>query len=1421
MRASRNSLANVMTPSLLIEMLSTPALVALAGILLVVLGTEMCGEDTNIFIVMGELIFEPRSIVDYVHIATSIYTIYRLSVFVRGCLPAVAAWVKQTWACLSAGAARRDTLVREQVIRAAWGFINALRSTTVAGILYWMLSCIVIPLLLLVVSPFVPAIRRKYFLWRNWVVDRFGEFVDWFCVDMEKRSDQRRARESRELQCGVQMNRLAKLNDDVARAYLNAANAWSDAHQWLAGKYENLRPTEFTGRVAIAVPEDGPVPPLGLWFRLYHRIDLRVYWCEQTIGRIDAAMAKNQVSIADLEHQLALRSQQIRAINDQVRECENSERTAFLQKIASKERQIAEVARIVTRRPEEWIREEDTTAAAAATTSTTLAVVDSPDTALIIAAAEGTQQYQRHLRQLSRDRAEAKRKDEEWARKEAADSPIRRQRAARSRQLKAVYRMRNPAPARDPPEAQRLAAAAETRRAAEAALESALAEESRLRAQWEAATAAVVDQLAAVESARAEEMRLLAELGMAPNDTAAVTTTTTIATTTTVDDPKPSLEGRGEEAVAVAVDVDVVAVAEVAQEPEVEPVMLAEPVTVTPPESPAQEPIPEVEQGEAWVEADCIAEEPEPLLEGMVKADDIVAEEPETPLEWTVKADCIAEEPETPLEWTVKVEDMAEEPEPPLEGTVKADYQVADAPEASWEWMDAEDATAAEVPELKASSEEQTTAFAAYYYMPTQWATEISSEEKEAMDVEPLANWEPATSYEEGVMMGDDLFTDLIPLGEQGEGVDEQPPADPIAAAEAMEAAWLACESSMVVGPYEEDQAMTDDPTRAYELETAEPVTLAYEPEMAEVVAGLADMTISEASDDELADYVFEDCVMSEHRDDDQMLIDEPRQIDEHVDAEMAEHGELAAIQDAETMRAEAQRRAEAESMPTTQAALQDALFQHYKRQEEERAARAFEEQRAQLEQQVHLDQARQHEEAMRELARMGEMADATLARAAGLAERRQREEEEERQRDFNAAAVARPPAEEETRLLLDAFYAEAETAPAEEDSLLYAPVSESGPDAQDPDAEVTDSDESDTYLKKKDMRNLASNRAADTDSLFGDFSGDEGDSLFGDGPGDLGEDDDETDSEDDSDDKPDDKPYVIYKGLTLPRLPTDTTTTTTNQPARADHAPSAGGRAGSLFNFGPTVHQTTTPEPVLPVFQFDFRAEAPATAPTVLPTEVADAEPAPAEEAEPRPVVSEEPRAAQPVVAETPQAAEGSGDELDPELARQIAAELAVEEEKWANEEAEKRKAGSDGKETTEAQTDAADPKGKGKGKAKSKTEAIAAARARVALELRQQEEQRRQYSEAYEAARAAAAALDAEASRDAEAAGASEADQETDDQQTDEEPVEGGAPEDPPEEELFDPRFGDARAEAEAALAAAEAKVRAAEDGDVSEEE
>ena len=53
-------------------MFSTTLYLVFVGLMaFITIGTAWCGDDTNVFEVMGELIFGPRSIVDYVHIITS------------------------------------------------------------------------------------------------------------------------------------------------------------------------------------------------------------------------------------------------------------------------------------------------------------------------------------------------------------------------------------------------------------------------------------------------------------------------------------------------------------------------------------------------------------------------------------------------------------------------------------------------------------------------------------------------------------------------------------------------------------------------------------------------------------------------------------------------------------------------------------------------------------------------------------------------------------------------------------------------------------------------------------------------------------------------------------------------------------------------------------------------------------------------------------------------------------------------------------------------------------------------------------------------------------------------------------------------------------------------------------------------------
>ncbi|KAK4155518.1 hypothetical protein C8A00DRAFT_41879 [Chaetomidium leptoderma] len=296
---------------------------ALAGLVVFAVGAEAPTAYANVFDMMSDLIIEYGDLVGLIHHIASVAIfaslLAYLSAFFRGCLPTVASRVNPILESFSAGATRRAILVRESVIDAAWGFINALRSVTLAGILSWMLCRLDLPLGLLVLGPFIPAILRKYFLWKSWGEARLEDFVDFVCVDTKRQIERRRAIKSRELVYGVQIKKLAELNDEVAKLARKAHDTFRDAlaRHWAEGQYEELRPTEFTGRVAAVVPEEGPVPFLGLWFRLRHRIDLRVHWSDHTMRRSESAMACNQASIAGLEHQVALRSAEIRAIIDQ------------------------------------------------------------------------------------------------------------------------------------------------------------------------------------------------------------------------------------------------------------------------------------------------------------------------------------------------------------------------------------------------------------------------------------------------------------------------------------------------------------------------------------------------------------------------------------------------------------------------------------------------------------------------------------------------------------------------------------------------------------------------------------------------------------------------------------------------------------------------------------------------------------------------------------------------------------------------------------------------------------------------------------------------------------------------------------------------------------------------------------------------
>ncbi|KAK4237041.1 hypothetical protein C8A03DRAFT_35036 [Achaetomium macrosporum] len=303
------------------------ALVALVFILAVA-GDAVSAAFANGFEMMSELIKEGRTVVTGVQLifinlfVASMLAPYLVSLW--GSLPTVASRARQVLESSIAGTTRRANLARESAITVAWGYINALKATTLAGILSWVSGRLVLPLLLFVARPFVPAILRKYFLWKNWAMDRAEDFVNYVCVDMEKRAERRRVREARELALAAQLTKLEQLNKANAKAYRNAVEAYQEGTRsvgWSHGKYEYLRPAPQAAPAAAVVPEDGPVERLGLWTRLCQRIDINVYWINQSIIRIDSAMARNKDSIAVLEVQLASRSKELEAIQDKILDC--------------------------------------------------------------------------------------------------------------------------------------------------------------------------------------------------------------------------------------------------------------------------------------------------------------------------------------------------------------------------------------------------------------------------------------------------------------------------------------------------------------------------------------------------------------------------------------------------------------------------------------------------------------------------------------------------------------------------------------------------------------------------------------------------------------------------------------------------------------------------------------------------------------------------------------------------------------------------------------------------------------------------------------------------------------------------------------------------------------------------------------------
>ncbi len=820
-----------------------------------------------------------------------------------------------------------------------------------------------------------------------------------------------------------------------------------------------------------------------------------------------------------------------------------------------------------------------------------------------------------------------------------------------------------------------LRVATETRQSEEAALETALAEESRLRAAWEAACAARTAQEARVEAALAEETRLTGlldsrepDVTVAPADEPKLPLEGRVKVV--ADEPKLPLEGRvkatdeeadADEPKAARRRVKVVRFllpdesqpslegkdrtveAEEAQEPEkaVHGEPAEEPVTAVL-ESPAEVPIPVVEQGEAEVEVDSATDEPEPSLEGTVKVG-AVADESELPLEGRMKVDeeIVADEPEPSLEGTVKVDNLvADEPELLLEGRVKADEPVADAPEASLEWKAASDATAAHEPELEASSEEQAMATVA---------------------ITTLAASETETSHEEEVMMTAERLADPITEEEQGAERATEPAlaqepetAQPTLAhePETVECESLDCDDSWFTSLYEEEDNVVMAEPPAQELETAQPM-LAYEPETAGCPTP-ADEPMPEASYEEegqvKAEGEFSDIEMENN---DPMLLDAPASFEQQVGYEQIQVAQAQTAHLAELQHAEAQRRAQEEWELAQAVALQQAQEAEMVRVRAEAVERA----------------RQQHE--------------ACLWEQAQAAARQQREEQEAEDRALGVNLLARLQQAEDARDLQDALAA-AESAHAEEVSMpeMAAPDSDlNAGEPDDVDESESEEDDEDTSLNEEDQW---------LNTKF-EFTRDEEDSLFG------------STSEGDSDawshGAPEAEPMGRAVATRVGQLPTTT-------PATAD-----------LWR---AAHQTIPAAFLTPY--------------TELQAEAADAETAPAEEAEQQLAGSAYPARRKVLPArgvrgskeaklrlvqelrET-QAAQRDKEKFGEELGPEDLALCAEVEEKWAAE-----------MEAKQAEVEAADEATASKGKevAKSRAEARAEAKAKAVLEYKQIEEAR-----------------------------------------------------------------------------------------------
>ncbi|KAJ4295899.1 hypothetical protein N0V88_004601 [Collariella sp. IMI 366227] len=213
--------------------------------------------------------------------------------YVWGCLHRVATRFRKVLVSSAEETARIATLACESAISVVKGFINVLKATHLPGILQWV---------------FVH------------LVGSAEDFVNYVCDDRPKLSERRRVVHTRQSKYDAQLLRLSQLNDQVAWMFQRASETFDSARgSRFSREYKLLRPTQFSGWVAAVVPKQGPIPVLDPWYRLCHRLDIRLHWCNQTVLRLDAVIERNQVSFAGLERQLYHFSRQHEAIIDQAR----------------------------------------------------------------------------------------------------------------------------------------------------------------------------------------------------------------------------------------------------------------------------------------------------------------------------------------------------------------------------------------------------------------------------------------------------------------------------------------------------------------------------------------------------------------------------------------------------------------------------------------------------------------------------------------------------------------------------------------------------------------------------------------------------------------------------------------------------------------------------------------------------------------------------------------------------------------------------------------------------------------------------------------------------------------------------------------------------------------------------------------------